>query len=169
MKRTLFLLLFIVASGIYTRVNAQVNIPTATGTMGVSISQVLDITVTTGSSLTFTFNTIALLDAGITQTGATVVTYRSNMPWYINISATNFTETGAGSLTMPASVIQFRLTGGSTFTPLSTNPVSLDGTSLIKNTIGKGTVSVDFFVNPGYIYAPANDYSSTITYTISNT
>ena len=138
--------------------------------MGVQISQVLDLQVTTGSALTFNFNSIALLDAGITQTDAATLTYRSNQPWYINIAAnsTTFSESAGGNPTpMPASVIGYRMTGGSTYTPLSTTATSLDGTTGSKNARGKGTVSVDFFVNPGYTYAPETDYAMTITYTIT--
>jgi len=77
MKKLVLLSLFIIAAGINTSVYAQIGSPTPTATMGVQISQVLDLQVTTGSALTFNFNSIALLDAGITQTDAATLTYRS--------------------------------------------------------------------------------------------
>ena len=69
---------------------------------------------------------------------------------------------------MPASVVQFKLNGASTYVPLSTSPTSLIGTSAAKNARGTATIGVDYKVNPGYSYAPADDYGMVITYTISN-
>jgi hypothetical protein len=171
MKKVLLLSFLLIALGTYSRLYAQIGSPTPTATMGVQITQVLDLQVTTGSALTFNFNSIANLDAGITQLSAATLTYRSNQPWYINIAANSatFSESAGGNPTpMPASVIQYRLNGGSpTFTTLTTTATSLDGSTGSKNARGKGTVGVDFFLNPGYIYAPATDYSMTITYTIT--
>jgi spore coat protein U-like protein len=169
MKKISFLSLLILTFWVHANVNGQtLGSPAPTATMAVQISQVLDLAVTTGSSLTFNFNTIALIDAGITQTNAATLTYKSNQPWYINIAANTANFSGTSPTPMPASVITYRLTGGPTFTPLSTTAASLTGTTGAKNARGTGTVGVDFKLNPGYIYAPATDYSMTITYTISN-
>ncbi|MHB8208018.1 hypothetical protein [Mucilaginibacter sp.] len=167
MKKTLLLSALMITLGIYTKVYAQIGTPTPTATMAVQISQVLDLKVTTGTALIFNFNSIALLDAGITQTSAATLTYRSNQPWYINIAANAANFSGSSPTPMPASVINYRLNGASTFTPLSTTATSLDGTTGSKNARGTGTVAVDFFLNPGYVYAPATDYSLTVTYTIT--
>ena len=69
---------------------------------------------------------------------------------------------------MPASVIQFRLNGNASYSTLSTTPASLSGTSAAKNSRGTASIGVDYKVNPGYAYAPAQDYGMVITYTISN-
>lgn len=165
MKR--YALLIIILAGIGFRAEAQIGNATPTGTLGVQISQVLDLSVTSGSALTFNFNTIALIDAGITQTDAVTLTYRSNQPWYVNVQANAANFAGSSPTPMPCSVVQYRLNGGSTFTTLTTNPTSLTGTTSSKNARGTGTVGVDYKVNPGYVYAPATDYSLTITYTIT--
>lgn len=69
---------------------------------------------------------------------------------------------------MPASVVQFKLNGSGTYTPLSNTATSLSGTTAAKNARGTATIGVDYKVNPGYAYAPAQDYGMVITYTISN-
>jgi hypothetical protein len=69
---------------------------------------------------------------------------------------------------MPASVIQFKLNGAGSYSTLSTTPASLSGTSAAENTRGTEVIGVNYKVNPGYTYAPAQDYGMVITYTISN-
>ena len=142
--------------------------PAPTATVAVKIAEVLDLGVTSGGTVTFDFNSIATLDAGITQTNAVVLTYKSNKPWFININANSANFTGASPTPMPASIIQYKLNSGGTFTALSTTPASLTGTSGAKNARGTSTIGVDYKLNPGYIYAPATDYGMVVTYTISN-
>ena len=149
------------------KVEAQIGNATPTGTLGIQISQVLDLSVTNGSALTFNFNSIALIDAGIQQLDAVTLTYRSNQPWYVNVQANSANFSGSSPTPMPCSVVQYRLNGGSTFTTLTTSPTSLTGTTSSKNARGTGTIGVDYKVSPGYVYAPASDYSLTITYTIT--
>lgn len=160
----------------YTASNGQVppvlGTPAPTATVAVKIIEVLDLAVTSGGTVTFDFNSIATLDAGITQANAVRLTYKSNKPWFININANSEFFTG-GLVTnptpMPASVIQYKLNGGAgDFIPLSTTAASLTGTTGAKNSRGTSTIGVDYMLNPGYIYAPATDYGMVITYTISN-
>ena len=165
MRRLIFFIVITICVGF--RANAQIGNATPTGTLGVQISQVLDLAVTTGSAITFNFNSIAVLDAGISQTGAVTLTYRSNQPWYVNVQANTANFSGSSPTPMPCSVIQYRLNGTSTYTTLTTSPTSLTGTTSSKNARGTGTIGVDYKVTPGYIYAPATDYSLTITYTIT--
>jgi spore coat protein U-like protein len=165
MKRLIYLIVITICFSV--KANAQIGNATQTGTLGVQISQVLDLAVTTGSAITFNFNTIALLDAGIEQTNAVSLTYRSNQPWYVNVQANTANFGGTSPTPMPCSVVQYRLNGGSSYTTLTTSPTSLTGTTSSKNARGAGTIGVDYKVNPGYIYSPATDYSLTITYTIT--
>ena len=139
-----------------------------TGTFAVKISEVLDLAVTAGALNTFDFNTIAKIDDGIETLNAVTLTYKSNKPWFVNVKANTADFTGSSITPMPASVVQFKLNGGSSYSTLSATPVSLSGTSATKNTRGTATIGVDYKVNPGYSYAPAQDYGMVITYTISN-
>ena len=139
-----------------------------TGTFAVKISEVLDLAVTSGAANTFDFNSIAKLDAGIETLNAVTLTYKSNKPWFVNVNANSANFTGSSATPMPASVVQFKLNSGGSYTALSTTPASLSGTSAAKNARGTATIGVDYKVNPGYDYAPAQDYGMVITYTISN-
>ena len=139
-----------------------------TGTFAVKISEVLDLAVTAGATNTFDFNTIAKIDAGIETLNAVTLTYKSNKPWFVNVNANSANFTGSSITPMPASVVQFKLNGGGSYSTLSATPASLSGTSATKNTRGTAAIGVDYKVNPGYSYAPAQDYGMVITYTISN-
>lgn len=111
MKR-LFTLIFVLATCLAYKANAQLGTANPTATLGVQISQVLDLSVTIGTTVNFNFNTIALLDAGITTTNAATLTYKSNQPWYINIQANAANFSGSSPTPMPASVVQYRLRTG---------------------------------------------------------
>ena len=168
MKKIIFAAAFIFTIIIADNANAQLGTAAPTGTFSVKIAEVLDLAVTSGAITTFDFNSIAKLDAGIETTNAVTLTYKSNKPWFINVTANSANFTGSSPTPMPASVVQFKLNGASTYVPLSTSPTSLIGTSAAKNARGTATIGVDYKVNPGYSYAPADDYGMVITYTISN-
>jgi spore coat protein U-like protein len=169
MKKALLALSFLTGSLIFTNTaKAQLGAATPTGTFTVKISEVLDLAVTSGASNTFDFNSIAKIDAGIETLNAVTLTYKSNKPWFVNVSANSANFTGSSPTPMPASVVQFRLNGNASYSTLSAVPASLSGTSAAKNARGTATIGVDYKVNPGYTYAPADDYGMVITYTISN-
>src|SRR5579862_4256564 len=130
MKKASLLLLLIIALGINNRIYAQtLGTATQSPTMTVQISSVLDLQ-PISSVNTYNFSSIAILDAGITQTNAVVLGYKANNLWHVNIMANSptFSEVAGGNPTpMPASVIQWMLHGGSTFTPLTTTAASVNG------------------------------------------
>lgn len=165
-KAVIFFIL-LVSSSIASKGQA-LGVATPTATVAVKIAEVLDLAVTSGGTVTFDFNSIATLDAGITQANAVVLTYKSNKPWFINIKANTANFTGSSETPMPASVIQYKLNSGGTFTALTTTEATLTGTAGAKNARGTSTIGVDYRLNPGYIYAPATDYGMVVTYTISN-
>lgn len=168
MKKVTFTAALIFSIIIGNRASAQLGTAAPTGTFAVKIAEVLDLAVTSGATTTFDFNSIAKIDAGIETTNAVTLTYKSNKPWFINVKANSANFTGSSPTPMPASVVQFKLNGTGTYVPLSTTPTSLSGTSAAKNARGTATIGVDYKVNPGYSYAPADDYGMVITYTISN-
>lgn len=141
-----------------------------TKTVDIIVPTVLDLEVTSGSNQLVDFNQTSKIDNGIELLSATTLTYTSNKAWFITIKAGNSDFTGglAGS-PMPASVIKYRLNGtGNPYTPLSAIEQSLVATSGSKYPRGTGTTIIDFNINPGYIYPPADNYSLQIIYTISN-
>lgn len=169
MKKAIFTLSIISLSFVFINTaHAQLGTAAPTATFSVKIAEVLDLAVTSGASTTFDFNSIAKIDNGIETLNAVTLTYKSNKPWFINVTANSANFTGSSPTPMPASVVQFKLNGTGTYVPLSTTPTSLSGTSAAKNARGTATLGVDYKVNPGYSYAPATDYGMVITYTISN-
>lgn len=138
--------------------------PTATVTT--TIAPILDLAVNQGSSVDFDFSDIAKLDEGITKEKAVKLSFRSNKDWVVNVNANaaNFTGTGADVSTMPASVLQYRLGGTTTFKPLTETAAAVTNAS---NEKGSGIIEVDYKMNPQYKYGPG-DYTIELTYTISN-
>ncbi len=167
MKKTLFTILIVLVVGVIAK--AQ-NTVTATSTVTATIPVAMQLAVTTGATLNFDFTgQIAALTTGLVKQNAIVLTYSSNMPWYLNINATtpNFTGGGPGA-PMPASVLQFKNNANGNYAPLGVNPVSLKGTTGAKIPPGAGTVGVDMKMTPGALVTPAANYSIGITYTLSN-
>jgi hypothetical protein len=143
-----------------------------TASVSAQIGTVLDLAVTDGGSVPFDFSGgIAALETGIEKDGAVTLTFRSNLPWYVNVAANsdNFSYTGADASapSMPSSILQYRLGGGANFTGVTTSQQSVVGTSGTKQARGAGAVVLDYKMNPGYIYSPGS-YGLTVTYTISN-
>jgi len=139
-------------------------------TVAITIPTVLDLQIVSGANPVVDFNVTSKIDNGIELLGATTFTYRSNKAWFVTIKAGSADFTGGVSGSpMPASVIRFRLNGtGAPYTPLSNIEQSLLANSGSKNARGIGTESIDFQINPGYNYPPAQNYSLQVIYTISN-
>ena len=145
---------------------------TPTATVSAEIGTVLDLAVTSPNNVDFDFSSgISALETGIEHDGAVTLTFRSNLPWFVNVAANaaNFTYTGSDATapSMPSSILQYRLGGASTFNGVTTAQQSVIGTSASKQARGAGTIGVDYKMNPGYIYSPGA-YNITLTYTISN-
>lgn len=165
MRKLHLIPLFICIGLFQMKATAQVQLIT---TVPITVPTVLDLSLTSGSLNTFNFNTTSLIDLGITLSSATTLTYKSNQAWHVTIAAASANFTSASATPMPASVIQYRLHGSGSYTALSATAVSLLGTTGSPVTRGTGTIVLDFFLNPGYSYAPATDYTMTIKYTITN-
>jgi hypothetical protein len=169
MENTLRLLFFVLLPGFFC-VDAFSQTRYLTKTVDIIVPTVLDLEVTSGANQAVDFNQTSKIDNGIELLGATTLTYKSNMAWFITIKSSSATFIGGIAETpMPASIIKFRINGsGSTYTPLTASDQSLIATMGSKYPRGAGTTSIDFLVNPGYIYPPSDNYSLQIIYTISN-
>lgn len=161
----LFALFFI---AIYTQAAAQNRYLTKAIT--ITIPTVLELELSSGASVTADFNQSVKLDNGLELLNASIITYKSNKSWFATIKAANpYFGGGDVSTPMPASVIQYRLNGsGMAYINLSDTEQILMGSSSAKLDRGRGTGSIDFKINPGYIYPPATDYNLQVIYTISN-
>lgn len=139
-------------------------------TVAITIPTVLDLQIVSGANPVVDFNVTSKIDNGIELLGATTFTYRSNKAWFVTIKAGSADFTGGVSGSpMPASVISYRLNGTAVpYKPLSNIEQSLLASSGSKNARGIGTQSIDFQIDPGYNYPPAQNYSLQVIYTISN-
>ncbi len=167
MRKSYLFYLLLLMGIFHMNTYAQSNPVTATVTIG-PLPTVLDLQITANTATSVNFNTPTALDNGITLLNATILTYSSNEAYFITINSSTANFSGGSSPAMPASVVQYRLNGGSTYTALSSTAVSLKGAQGSEVIRGTGTYGIDFFINPGYTYPPASDYSITIDYTISN-
>jgi hypothetical protein len=132
----------------------------------ITVPEVLVLQPANSPALNFNFNSTTALDNGLVITGTTI-RYYSNKAWFVTIQSGSANFSG-GQGNMPASVLKFKNSQNSTFTDLSPTAQSLSGTTGAKNMRGTGTIGVDFKMDPGYLNPPANNYSITVTYTISN-
>ncbi len=165
-KLTLITSLFTALVILSNTADAQVGTSAPTSSMAVTIAQVRDLAVSSGATTTFDFSSIASLDNGIETTNAVGLTYKANKPWILSVKANSATFTGTSVTPMPVSVVSYKITGGAqSYVPLTATDAVIAGTS---GTRGNATVGLDYKVNPGYIYAPANDYGLVITYTLSD-
>lgn len=137
----------------------------------ISISEVLDLSVSPSNVLNFNFTSTDQIDAGITQLAAQTLTFKSNKDFYITIkgvgNTTNFSGGSAGS-PMPVSMLKYKLSGSSTWIPISDSPQPFYGSIDSKIMRGTGTIIVDFLMDPTYFSFPGQDYSVTIYYNIHN-
>lgn len=165
MQKSYKIFLFLLTGIFQMNAFAQVQINTP---INITVPTVLDLQITANTATSLNFNTTTLLDNGITLTNATTLTYSSNKAYFITVNSQNANFTGGATPVMPASVVGYKLHTNPTYTALSSTAVPLVGAQGSEVTRGTGTYVLDFFVNPGYAYPPAANYSITIVYTISN-
>ena len=136
-----------------------------TSNVAVTIATVTELTANNTNLATFAFSNGSELEAGISQTNAGSLAYKSNKLTTITIKAlgSGFFSSTNGSTDMPVSVIQWKKNGSGTFTPLSTTSAELSSSQAK----GSANIGIDYKITPGLQYNPANDYSVTIEYTLT--
>lgn len=141
---------------------------TQTANVTTTIATILDLAVTTGATVPINFPDINSLDNGVTVPGAVSLTFRSNLPWFVNVAAntTNFTG-GDVNTPMPSTILSYRLGNTVTYIPFTTTASSVVGITGAKAARGAGTIGVDYYMNPRYDFGAGN-YAISLTYTISN-
>jgi hypothetical protein len=122
-----------------------------------TLNNVIDISVTGTPSATFANTTD--YDNGVTVSSAAVIAIKSNKNWTLAVKAASANFTGTPS-TIPASILQFKLSTGGSFAGLSTN----DANVTTGNKGNNGSATVDYKVVPGYSYEAGN-YTLSVVYT----
>jgi hypothetical protein len=141
-------------------VNAQVT-GSSSQTVNLTLKNAISLTITAATGTTFTFDGSDDYLNGMANTNASSFQVKSNRPWAVTVkaAAVSFAGPAAPAATMPASVLGVRLTGGSTFTTLSTTAASLT-----TGARGDSNFSVDYRATPGFLY-DAGTYTLSVVYT----
>ncbi|MBN9482041.1 MAG: hypothetical protein BGO70_15835 [Bacteroidetes bacterium 43-93] len=149
----------------FGKVQAQSS-TTVSGTIDISACMGLTITNLTG---VVSFNDASDYMSGITITNAATIAVKSNVNWLIDISAQSayFQAMSSGASTnMPASVLQIRRNGTTSYITMSTNSQTLkSGNKGDENTTGN-SFNTDVSINPGFGYN-AGSYNIGVLFTLS--
>lgn len=145
----------------FSFVNAQTTTGTSNQTVSLTLKNAISINITAATGTTLTFDASDDYLNGIANTTASTFQIKSNRPWAVTVkaNAANFTGPAAPAATMPASVLGVRLTGGSTYTTVSTTAASLTSGAR-----GDQNFSVDYKATPGFAY-DAGTYTLALVYT----
>ena len=154
--------LFVLSSILFSSyfVNAQAT-GSSSQTVNLTLKNAISLTITAATGTTFTFDGSDDYLNGMSNTTASTFQVKSNRPWAVTVkaAAASFSGPAAPAATMPASVLGVRLTGGSTFTTLSTTAAALTTGSR-----GDASFSVDYKASPGFLY-DAGTYTLSVVYT----
>ena len=155
-----FLTLTVVLFAAFTAAHAQ-STATASQTVSLTLQNAIDISISSATGTSFTFDDVAKYQNGLTNTSASTFLVKSNRPWAVTVksAAANFTGPASPATQMPSSVLGVRLTGGSTFGALSTTAASLTSGAR-----GSNSFNVDYNATPGFNY-DAGTYTMSVVYT----
>jgi hypothetical protein len=133
----------------------------------INITSVQNITFTANATTTY-FNTIADYQSGKISTNYGTIAIKSNVPWHLSVSAqtATFTPTTGGSTNMPASVLSFKLSTGSTYVSLSTSSQTLKTGNRGTTTTSGNTFNIDQKFTPGFGYK-GGIYTLAVMYTLA--
>ena len=158
MKKILTLAVVLLAS--FTAANAQ-STSSASQTVSLTLQNAIDISITSATGTSFTFDDVTKYGSGLTNANASTLQVKSNRPWAVTVKAAAATFSGpaAPATQMPSTVLGVKLNGGASFSALSTTAASLTSGSR-----GSSSFSIDYNANPGFSY-DAGTYSLSVVYT----
>jgi hypothetical protein len=142
---------------------------TKTNTVNITIQSAIVLTVTALQTQNITVTSLADFTNGVATTSPSTFSVASNRLYNVSVvpNSNNFSHSAGwsgSSTTLPASVLEVRKNGTTTFTAFSntSTPVSI----LTNGAIGSTTFGVDYKANPGLstVY-PDDTYTITLTYT----
>lgn len=141
--------------------NAQ-STSTASQTVSLTLQNAIDISITSATGTSFTFDDVTKYQSGLTNANASTFLVKSNSPWAVTFKAAAATFTGpaAPATQMPSTVLGVRLNGGSTFGSLSTTAAALTSGAR-----GSSSFNIDYNANPGFSYDAGTTYTMSVVYT----
>jgi hypothetical protein len=119
MKKILLVALVLISTAIIA--NAQnVGTPTATQPISIIIKNVFDMNLSSTTTRSFSFDNLTDYDNGVEVLNANTINYKTNKAWKVSVKAlsTDFSG-GAGTTTMPSSVIKVRKNGAASYIAVS--------------------------------------------------
>ncbi|TCJ12599.1 hypothetical protein EPD60_15130 [Flaviaesturariibacter flavus] len=149
----------------FAAANAQTNATASTSgqTVTLVLNNALTINYTPNTTHTMTFTTVADYTSGIELQSAGTVTVSSNKSYHLTAKAAtaNFADGGVTTTTMPASVLQVQVNGGTVpYQGLSTTDQNIGNFSR-----GSGNVhNIDYKAVPGLNY-DADTYTINVVFT----
>jgi hypothetical protein len=152
-----------------TKAEASQDSSIVTSVVSSKIKAVVDLTVTAGSTtVDFNFDDAVKLTNGITKPAVFTLQTKSNKAYFVTVQAADANFSG-GESTDPLSVATLGVSIGAstTYTSLSDAPQAIIGASDSKINRGTNSYVVNYKMNPGFNAAPAEDYTTTLTYTIT--
>lgn len=134
---------------------------TSNQTVSLTLKNAISLNITAATGTAMTFDVADDFANGIANNTASTFQVKSNRPWAVSVkaAAASFTGPAAPAATMPSTVLGVRLTGGSTYTTLSTTAASFTSGSR-----GDSNFSVDYKAAPGFAY-DAGTYTLSVVYT----
>jgi cytoskeletal protein RodZ len=134
---------------------------TSNQTVSLTLKNAISLNITAATGTTLNFDGADDYLNGISNASASTFQVKSNRPWAVTVKAgaVSFTGPAAPAAVMPASVLSVRLTGGTTYTTLSTTAAALTS-----GTRGDSNFSVDYRGVPGFAY-DAGTYTLSVVYT----
>ncbi len=137
-----------------------------TETLGIAI--LTDLVSQDAVSNPFVFDQPNEFSNGITVNSGAIFSINASVNWQVAFksNSANFSNIGS-TATMPLSILELKETVGGSFAALSqSNRVLASGPPVMNLLSSVQTFTVDYKITPGTGY-PAEEYSSTITYTVS--
>lgn len=158
MKKTL---LFAALLFSFSFTHAQLASGSSNQTVSLTLKNAISLNITAATGTTLSFEAADDYANGIANTTASTFQVKSNRPWAVTVkaAATSFSGPAAPAAVMPSSALGVRLTGGTTYTALSTTAASLTS-----GTRGDSNFSVDYKATPGFAY-DAGTYTLSVVYT----
>jgi hypothetical protein len=134
---------------------------TASQTITLTLQNVIDISITASTGVTFNFDNISEYQNGMTNSNASTFSVKSNRSWNVTVktASANFTGPASPAPVMPSSKLGVRVNGISAFAYLTTSVAAL--TSGVR---GINTFNIDYNAIPGFDY-DAGTYTISVVYT----
>lgn len=130
-------------------------------TVTLNLQNAINISITSATGTSFTFDDVNKYQNGLVNTNATTVQIKSNRAWTATVKTASASFSGpANAPVMPSTVLGIRQSGtGTGFGALSTTALTYGSGER-----GVSSFSLDYNANPGFAY-DAGTYTISVVYT----